>query len=235
MRHIGLMFSMLSSILLGLLVQDFDSLRLNFALLFRHSDVVLAADFAARITALMLIVVFLRNIHGAVRYDELLDRGRVKPNLDKTTRGRAFSFACAVSALFLGPSLVGHYIVHHAMIETSSPLGRQSHPLSSHIFTTVLFLPFICYMAWDVMIWLLGHDERTADSRFERVTDTWARIDAVGLALIMMFGSLALWRSKYHTFNYEFMALSFVAIAFVVVTSDYWFNREYYFPDEPNI
>jgi hypothetical protein len=231
-KHIGLMFSMLSSILLGLIVQDFDALRRNFAWLFLQSETSIAADFVARVTAIAVIAMFLRNIHGAVRYDELLGKKTVLPSLDASTIGRVFSFACAVAALFLGPSLIGHMIIHHAGQDVIDPATHRPVPLGAHWYTLTLFFPFACFLVWDLMIWLLGTEKDKSTLMFEKTTLYWIKIDVSGLLAALILGAFALWRRLQHPFNYEFMAFSFLVIAAGIVVADYWLNREFYFPNE---
>jgi hypothetical protein len=224
---------MLSSILLGGLVNNFDLLKNNLAVLFTRGTLGIGADNIAQLTALVLIALFIRNIHGSVRYDDLITRTNLSPALEASLFGRFLIFIFSISALFLGPSLAGHYIVHHAVENVQLAVGTEVRLISGQTFTVILFLPFAVYFAWDCIMWVWESDGKVAESELDRTTYRWLVLDAIGIVLFLAMLVFDLLRRVHgRSFNYEIAALFFLLIGMVSIVGDYYFNREFYFPNE---
>lgn len=222
----------ISGILLGALVRDFDDLRGNFTGLFATTAPHFADTFVAQLTTILLICVFLRNIHGSVRYDDAVEGSDFQTALEKNHFGRFVEFSFALAALFCGPSLVGHYIAHHAVVR--DPTGKEALKvlLSGEQFAFLLFFPFAIYFVWDVLLWVGSDAKCDGSNEMERVAYNWILMDCLGLACVLAIGYVELYqRGRGGHFNFEVWALTFSLVASAIVFGDYFLNRSFYFPE----
>lgn len=234
MKRFGDILNLLSGILLTVIVSDFDQLRTNFRALFLSQQQHYAVDILATTVTCTLIVVFIRNIHGSVRYDELIsDSKSARLALDRSYVGRFVGFAFAIVALFCGPWIVDYFVAHHAFYDANAVKSTLIEtPLSGSAFATVLFMPFAIYIVWDFLLWLLGTDGQECPAEVDNVAHHWMVLDAVTLIIVLTMGAVALFTSRGGGgADYELLTIGFIVISVVILVGDYWMNRSFYFPD----
>jgi hypothetical protein len=221
---------LISGVLLGTLVRDFDTLRMNLADLFSvtkpHFDVVAIG----RATTVVLIAAFLRNIHGSAQYDQATEDMKVRPEFERTHRGRIFTFLFSLAALFGGPALIGHVVANHSVAKSSNTQLTVMPLLSGEWFFVLMFFPFGVYIVWDALLWIWGED--TQETAIGPVLENWIWIDCLGLFVFIGFIGFELYqRGKGIPFNYELAALAYLAISSFIILADYCTNRSFYFPE----
>ena len=235
LKRFGDMLNLLSGILLTSIVMDFDELHNNFATLFLSQGNYFAVGIVSRLATINIICLFIRNIHGSIRYDELVEKAKDRAVLDSTHSGRFFAFCFALGTLFFGPSIIDQYLGHHALVRAGNGNGGElAHEMmTGQVFATVLLLPFVIYIVWDLLLWMLGTMEPGDGSEMDVVAYRWMVMDAVALILMQVFGLASLYRQwKNLPFNYEYATLGFMVISSSIVIGDYILNRRFYFPDE---
>src|SRR3982750_1760311 len=214
---------LLSSILLGALIKDFDNVSHKLAcLLHFHKTETAVAEQLADLTTVVLICVFLRNLHGSARYDELIKERNYHPSYEAHPLGRLTSFVLAVSGLFLGPLFVGHRLAYHL---------PESYSLMW--LAIILFSPFAAYAVWDILIWLSEPEVSSdmASPRVEAIAHNWIKADAVvlvsGMAMLLYWIYL---KGNKQEFDPSYLAIVFIVVAIAVIIFDYSRNLHFYFP-----
>ncbi len=230
MKRFEEILSILSSVLLGLLVTDFDKVKCSVGQ-YIYDDSALLKGLAspscdtplARAVTFLLIAMFLRNIHGAARYDELAIGHRL-PTLERRVVGRVLTFAFSLAALFLGPFLAGHIFAWHPSLTRSLPE-----------FGFSLFLPFVVYALWDLLLFLFADDSRDGNRVNEEVIVRWVKIDAIAFAFgIVVFFWDVDQRLHGAQITKEGIAITFLIVAGFVICADYLWNHRFYFPAAEN-
>lgn len=227
MRRFEDILRILSSVLLGTLVRDFELLSdglKNYFLSHNSPFFSIYAENTATVTSIVLIAVYLRNIHASARYDEFIEREEHVLKIDRKLRWRVGSFLLALISLF-GAPVAGHILAHHL-------------PDKGDILWIIipLFLPLAVYLVWDFALWLSDPEPSSEEAHreVEQIAWKWLFIDAVGLALvtILLIGNLALegLEGYKQSLPPEVVAGGFVLIAIVIVLSDYLWNHRLYFP-----
>jgi hypothetical protein len=221
MRRFGDILRLLSSLVLGLMVRDVDNIVDGFnAFYSTHPK---QGDFLAGSTAVLLIGVFFRNIHGSSVYDEWYTRRKMRPlpSFERYRLGKFLTLLLLLGTLFVAPALTAHYFVHH--LRDLTTLG---------VFV-LLFMSFALYLAWNLLLWLpedkysdVGHVPEIAD-----IALNWLRID-MGSAILVAFLGL------YWVYNHDrqlpmpktLVGCCFCCVAAWTIVADYWVNRSFYFP-----
>lgn len=212
----------ISSVLLGALVKDFDQLSGGLEKFFaNHPRNSGYAGWVAMMTSLVLVAVFIRNIHASARYDDLAERTSYVPGLERTVGGRFIAFVLAIAGLFVAP-VAAHLLAFHLSPDT--PLG--------FVFIA-LFLPFLVYVIWDVALWLLDQDQPSEPNsvRMSEVSHRWLIID--GLCIIGVFLAALiylLYGAEARSIPPEAIAVLFIIVATLTIAFDYYHNRHFYFP-----
>lgn len=203
----------LSSVLLGALVREFDDLVSSLQQLFAKESLNISDEKFARATAIVLLVLFVRNIHSSSRYDEVAGNG-FSPGYERNYFGRVLTFCLALAGLFLGPSLVGHHLAKHTA------------GISEATFGTILFLPYVIYAFWDLLLWIFQTSWN--GSCLEKVAYRWIVLDCIGLLIVLAFVYAIVWSRS--SGNTEFTAMCFLIVSAVLIVGDYYLNRDFYFP-----
>jgi hypothetical protein len=222
----------LSSILLGMLVRDYDDISSNFSSLFYSCDFHFACEWMGKVITLVLIGAFIRNIHGSVCYENMVSRTKVRSCLEETCLGRCLTFFFSLFVLFGGPFFAGYCMTHHAIAISRSATGvSQRVVISGTVLTLVLFMPLAIYLLWDMLLWVARPEE--SDLGLDKTVNNWSKIDALTMIALLVVGCFQLVRTSHgYSFNFEFLAVAFVVIMTGVIVSDYYLNRHFYFPDE---
>jgi hypothetical protein len=214
----------LSSILLGSLIRDFDSLDKHLkTYLESHGTGTYLNEpgMVATAVSFVLILTLLRNIHGSARYDDYVEDVKYKPSFETRLRGRVGSFILAIAALFASP-IVGHHIAHHLNPSYSQP-----------VVAILLFFPFLIYSCWDILL-CFADPEAPNGSRqrsIREVAVTWLKIDMIGVVGVMLIGLWALYlRGCGQDLPTDFLGLGFTGLATVMIGADYLLNAHFYFP-----
>jgi hypothetical protein len=227
MRKFDDVLRIISSILLGVLIRDIDDLRAALGGFIRARSPMESqySDHLTLTMSIVLVATFLRNIHGSVRYDELIARRNYTPTLERHTIGRMWFFVLGVAALFLGPFFAGHQLAHHL-----APADPLSWP------TFCLFFSFGIYILWNISLWLSDPDDAAVSNSpaVDVIVERWLKIDAVGILVIGVMFSYSLYlRASGRPLSAPLMALTFIIFGMVVTLGDYVANREFYFPQRP--
>ncbi len=217
----------LSSILLGSVIRDFDKLTKHLGIVGQAlpSDAYkwLVSDGAA----FVLIGVFIRNIHASARFDSFTETKKYTASFEQTLSGRFFAFLLTIAALVCGPFFAGHELVNH--MDAGISAGKLG---------LVLFVPFAAYAIWDVLLWCSDEDPDTAVTPcIHNIADHWVRIDACALLLIMAFVLYSLHLRGVHAMDSrpyrvppDLATVAFLATAVFMVVADYRVNSNLYFP-----
>jgi hypothetical protein len=223
----------ISGVLLGVLVRDFDNLSGGFESLYRQEPRHFFDEAVAGATAFLVAIAFLRNIHGSARYDDFLkeqDKALQKQNKElslaseSTYFGRTTAFALALASLFFGPFWVNHEIANHA--------SRTS---TKEFFTVILFFPFLIFAIWDFRLWFLEDDESQDWRRtLAEITHKWVRIDAIAILILLSYAALNLYlRTKgiivQGNENTELSSVVFLLTVSFMIVADYLVNKTFYF------
>jgi hypothetical protein len=225
MKRFDDVLRMLSSILLGIMVKDIDLMSKNLGT-FCHCDATGQDQHPVAFYAVvMLLAVFLRNIHGSVRYDGYAQENHCSSRIEQHLAGRVYVWLLSICALFLGPSLAGRRLAHG--------FGPGD---SAVLLGLVLFFPFVVYVVWDFTLWFAPIEERVVATgqvkrHLEGVVRNWVKIDAMGILLVMVFVAYWLFVER---LGEEFLrvcaASGFIVVAGAMVVADYYTNRHFYFP-----
>ena len=224
MRRFENILRILSSVLLGTLVRDFDSLSggiKNFFLSHNSSFFSPYAPKIATFTAIVLIGVYLRNIHASACYDDFIEARGYVLKIDRRLRWRITSFGLGLLSLF-GAPVAGHIIAHHLPDRGSRAW-----------LTWCLFLPFAVYFIWDIILYLADPEpsSENAHLEIEEISRKWLRIDAAGLFLVAILLIYNLYLEGYkQVLPTEVIAAAFILIAVGTIFADYLWNNRLYFP-----
>lgn len=233
MKRFDDILRVISGVLLGVLVRDFDTLVGGFASLYRQEHRHFFDDSVAGATAFLVAIAFLRNIHGSARYDDFLkeqDEALKKQGQElslaseSTYAGRMTAFGLTLASLFFGPFWVSHEIANHA--------SRAS---TKEFFTVILFFPFLVFAIWDFRLWFLEDDGAQGwKGTLTAITYKWVCIDCIAIFLLLSYAALNLYlRSKgvivQGNENTEFSSLAFLLIVSFMIATDYLVNRTFYF------
>lgn len=215
----------LSSVLLGMLIKDFHSLSDNLNGFFRsfpnHSAY---AGIIATLTAITLIGLFVRNIHGSARYDDFVEKKEYVLSLDATVAKRSSAFLLTFLGLFIGPVLASHIIAYHLPKVAGN---------SSWWVIAPLFFTLAVYAVWDLFLWLgdVKHTTNTESLTIQDVAHRWLKIDAYCLALLTaLLIVFVIYQGKGLDFPPELIGIGFIVISGVAIFGDYISNRLFYFP-----
>ncbi|MBI1746442.1 MAG: hypothetical protein HYR55_07620 [Acidobacteria bacterium] len=226
MKRFNDVIRILSSILLGLVVREWDGLCKNVDSILCHSNLLFQTVDLTFITCCILVITFLRNIHGSTQYDKFTENGaKYQPLFEDCAFGRFVALGFGVFALFFGPYFTAHMLAFH-----SQPVEPTARALAFY-----LFLPFGIYLVWDLLLWLFERDQSQGDaSMMPEVVNSWVRID--GGALLMGLATLFvyLWLSVHNRpFLAGYVIVSFDLIAVFILFSDYIRNHRFYFTSSP--
>ncbi len=222
MRKFEDILRILSSILLGTLIRDFDSMSKNLKMYFEQRPHSLYVDEVADTTTVVLIALFFRNIHGSARYDSFCEETGYYPLFERNRIGRSATFALTLLALFFGPAHAGHRIATHLRMDQSV-----------RMMALYLFLPLLVYAVWDVLLWCsdTGRKNRSDKLHMQDVIDHWVKIDALGLLIVILMGLCWLYlKLSEAAFPSELMAVFFILCAVSAISADYITNVDFYFP-----
>jgi hypothetical protein len=223
MRRFGDFLRIIASTMLGLSVREIDTMMKNLATYFsKHSTASFEDAYPiAWATGIVVIVLFLRNLHGSACYDDYLSRHpKYVPSFERRTLGRVVAFFLTVCGLFLGPALAAHTLEHHMDGNTSV-----------FAFAFVLFSSLIAYALFDLMLWL-DPSREPASIPMRDIATRWLRTDAVGLILPMLLLPLynIFLRASGRILLPQDVALIFVVCTLLMICVDYWSNATFYFP-----
>jgi hypothetical protein len=179
---------------------------------------------AAFIVVLMLLGVFLRNIHGSARYDDYVQEHKCGSRIERNVGGRIFVWLLCILALFLGPSLAGRRLAHGFELTASAER-----------LIVVLFFSLFVYLVWDFTLWFFPIEQVRENGKVERhledVVRNWVKIDALAILLGMAFTAYWLFVQDWGDGSKRiYVAWSFVTIASMMLATDYYKNRHFYFP-----
>ncbi|MGZ8874241.1 MAG: hypothetical protein ACXW1F_04725 [Halobacteriota archaeon] len=223
MRKFEDILRILSSVLLGTLVRDFDLLSGGLKNFFinHHSPLSSHAQNIATVTSVILILVYVRNIHASARYDDFLEKTGYALCIDRKLYGRWASYCFNLMGLFAVP-FAGHILAHH-LADAESAIW----------LSLPLFLSFIVYGLWDAILWLAEPEQHRPDvqAAMDDIMWKWLVVDALGLLLVFVL-LLIYFRltSTGQAFPAEVTALFFVVIAAGTIIADYFWNHRLYFP-----
>ena len=224
MKRFDDVLRMLSGILLGIMVRDFDIMSKNLCAFCGGIPQNRIEYLVAFCAVLMLLAIFLRNIHGSTRYDEYIENEKCSSTIERKVGGRFFVWLLYIFALFLGPSLAGRRL---ALVEPTDSLGWLA---------TILFFSLAVYIVWDFMLWFFPLEKTTGNGRVERrledVVRNWVKIDVLAVLLGMVFVALYCFVALDCQENVQrlLVTVSFVVISCFMLVGDYWKNRHFYFP-----
>lgn len=227
MRRFEDILRILSSVLLGTLVRDFELLSDGLKKYFLSHNSPFFSPYAentATVTSIVLIVVYFRNIHASARYDEFIEKEKYVLQIDRKLKWRVVSFLLALLSL-VGAPVAGHILAHH--------LPDKGDILLMVVF---LFLPFAVYLVWDFILCLSDPEPSSAEAHreVEQIAWKWLFIDAIGLALVTILLVANLYLEGLEGYRQslppEVVAGGFVLIAVVTVSYDYYKNHRLYFP-----
>jgi cytochrome bd-type quinol oxidase subunit 2 len=219
----------LSSVLLGVVVKDFELIRGNLIKFLdpkgsQFSPTV--CSYFAMIATVMLVLLLLRNLHGSARYDELIEKRGYPPHYERWLAGRFWAYFFAVAGLFGGPFFAGHRLANH--LPPDYEVVKAAFPL---------FFPFVIYGIWDVVLWLSEPESKAieqTDVSLGEVALKWIKIDALALALgtALLVYWVYLEGKNEKLLPWQMLGV-FVLIACLVIVLDYSANRRFYFPEPP--
>lgn len=216
----------LSSVLLGTLVRDFERLSDHLRDFFlSHNSPFFSshAENIATVTIIVLIGVYLRNIHASARWDDFVEKSHLTLKIDRKLRWRISSFILALLSL-IGAPVAGHIIGYH--LPTGGSIAWMVWPL---------FLPLAVYVIWDAVLFLSDPEPSSDGTRpqVEEIARKWVFIDALGLALVTVLLGIKLYlegKPNQQQIPPEVVAVGFVLIATGIVITDYLWNHRLYFP-----
>jgi hypothetical protein len=227
MKKFDDMLRILSSVLLGVVVKDFELIKGNLTRFLDPKGDQLdhtACSYLASFTTGMLIMLLLRNLHGSARYDELIEKRGYPPRYERWLMGRFWAYSFAVAGLFGGPFFAGHRLANH--LPPDYEVVKAAFPL---------FFPFVIYGIWDVVLWLSEPEQKSVgqtDVSLGEVALKWIKIDALalalGAALLMYWVYLEGKNQKLLPWQ---MLGGFGLMACLVIVLDYISNRRFYFPE----
>jgi hypothetical protein len=219
MKKFGDVLRVLSSVLLGVLMRDFDDLRGSLVALFSKEPTHFLESEVALLTSIVLVVSFVRNIHGSALYDALLEEKEVALTYEGYTIGRVITFLMGLAGMFLGPFLVGHHVARHSGGISEQGLGF------------ILFLPFLVYAIWDFLVWF--SDDSTASGKYRHIREianNWVVVDSIALIMALVFGVATLFlRARKIDMNTELTAATYIVVAAWIIVGDYILNSSFYF------
>ncbi len=225
MKRFDDVLRMLSGILLGIMVRDFDLMSTNLCAFCGGNPQNGIEYLVAFCAVLMLLAIFLRNIHGSARYDEYVENEKCRSIIERNIPGRFFIWLLYICALFLGPSLAGRRLARGFKLTDS--IGWLA---------AMLFFSLAVYIVWDFVLWFFPL-EKTAENgqverRLEDVVRNWVKIDGVALLLGMISVAVYWFVVLNCRENVQrlLVAVSFVVISCFMLVGDYWKNRQFYFP-----
>jgi hypothetical protein len=230
MRRFGDILRLLSSLVLGLMVRDIDDIIKGLQAFYyppvreeNWGRTVAHDDLLASVTALALIALFFRNIHGSSAYDDWLATGGQTPRFEKHRIGKGVTFGMLLSTLFIAPALSVHEFARH--------FGPQR---SLESISVLLFASFWLYFIWNLCLWSFdGEYSETGKPTIADLALVWLRIDTVSIALVLGFGAICVYLgATKKPIPPESIGWCFCLVAFWTVIADYWYNRQLYFPDK---
>ncbi len=225
MRRFEEILRLLSSVLLGTVVRDFEEISngvYNFLNQKRGITLLVASQTEMLSTGIVvvLLAVYLRNIHGSAAFDTFVGDKAV-PKLERNVSGRVVLFLLMVSGLFITP-ILAHVLRFHL------------HPGRLGTFFVILFLPIAVYSVWNFILWVNtgDEDEEDYDEDFASLADNWIRIDAVALLCVIILGIVYLFLDPFRNpVPPHIIGLAFISISMIVIISDYVWNHKIYFPE----
>jgi hypothetical protein len=210
-------------VLVGLLVRDFHTLTSGLSNYFQSYQVARErADWIAFSTAVTLIILFVRNIHGSARYDDYIGERKYLFSLDETVWKRFGAFFLTFLALFGGPISASHILSYHL-----------DNGASTFWLLLLLFFTLLIYAFWNFCLWVSeARRVSTLDSpTMQDITHQWVKVDALAILFGAVLGlSVFALQIKKQKLAPDLIALGFVGIALFVIITDYYLNRYFYFP-----
>ncbi len=224
MKRFGDVLRILSSVLVGAIIKDFDKLRDGLSRWLGDGSTTWWRS-AAWWTGAMLIALFVRNIHGSVQYDDWTAKTGFRSSMEKGTGGRALVFAFSIVGLFLGPFLPSHLFAYD--FATPNPVPEVGWAIG------VLFLSPAVYFLWDVMLFSgrsRGFGDGPQMHELHELLLRWCKIDlvAVGFSffpLMYFYLTAKPWHLSPSTVGHDF-----ILVAILIIVSDYAWNHSLYFP-----
>src|SRR5947209_16932948 len=145
MRRFGDVLRLLSSLVLGMMVRDYDKITKSFECFYQR-QVPGGHSLLATVTTFLLFAVFFRNIHGSSVYDEWSERQpkRPPPRFECYRPGKVLTFLFLLATLFIAPAAAAHYFGEHDTLNGVSSLK---------VFI-LLFASFGLYLFWNICLWL---------------------------------------------------------------------------------
>lgn len=219
MKRFDDVLRILSSILLGILVKDFNVMTTELNKFFAPYQKIGHESSLSFLTVIVLIAVFFRNIHGNARYDDVREKTRCVIWFEQYPMGRFGTFFLAVAALFFGPSLAGQILAYHLT------------PNDSIWALGPLFLPFLIYAFWDFWLLVSISECRHSGLCLTDVVLKWNKLNAVGcLIFLICFAYTLILESNGVNISPMFICWVFIVIAVIIVGGDYFINHAFYFP-----
>ena len=239
MKKFGDLLRLLSSILLGFAVREFDQMYKSIDSFLRRDPYFAYFDWLPRLLAILVFALFIRNIHSSARYDEWLEENGYTPDFERSTLGRFVVMLMYVAGLFLGPFYTVHVFAEHADefagIKTQAIAGMYVPFTPLLALFVALFLPVFVYVFWDVLLWLSRPPSRRVkvEPPLPILAHRWLMMDAITILvfLTLLGHSLYLYGKKpsESPSRVEVALTGAVLVVFILVW-DYGKNRDFYFP-----
>lgn len=183
------------------------------------------SDYVAECFTYALLLLFLRNTHASINWDQIAGDGKFTTVMDCSIYGRFFVFLVTLTSLVIVPLVVLDTLTGHT---TSSPGGT--------ILMLFLFVPFFLYFLWDSVLFFASETKNSGrdHERVVKVVRNWLLVDALALLALVIL----LFRYSYITFTdtasqYLYFVEAFMFLAVATVVIDYLMNREFYFGKQP--
>ena len=223
MRRFGDLLRLVSGLVLGLIVRDVDDITGNLHAFFYPKDFKTRGDRLAVITAVTLIALFLRNLHGSSVYDDWLARRGRTPVLERTRKGKVFTLCMLLTTLFVSPVLVAHLLSKH--------LSKLYSPTAMAL---LLFSSFAFYGLWNFFLWITDRDySESSEPGISDLALSWLRVDIIALSVIALFATRWVYLSSIRQpIPTAAIGWCFCLVSTWTILADYVQNRGLYFPVE---
>jgi len=223
----------LLGILIGQLIKESDCISKNLFQYLNQHNVGNHAATIANWAPVVLTIVYLRNIHGSVAYDNMVKASDlVHPSYERFFLGRVMSSVFSLMALFVVPFCTEH-VLEKGLLSHEQP--SLLHSPSVVALVALAIGPILIYSIWDFALWLFAS---RAEGRLYDAVTNWVKIDGM-LLLVLIAGAIYLrishpgskGASKLHwTYRPDLAILALGLIVVLVIGVDYCVNAKFYFP-----
>ncbi len=174
----------------------------------------------AKFAPILMVLLYLRNIHGSIRYDQLAKTEKFSPSYENCVFGRFMSWILSLSSLFVLPFWCEH------VLEKNGAGGYSGTGL-----TLLLIGPILVYAVWNCLIWFSSDATSNSTSLLDQVVTNWFRVDALCLAGFAT--GLVYWiycKRRALTVDFDLLAVGVAGTVAGAIFLDYVLNRKFYFP-----